>query len=196
MNDLRALALDVIQTCLPETRLTDHDAEVVARNKRFLLDLETGLVATFYDTLYAHGPTAAVFVEGERPAREDTLRVWWRRTVNGPLDDAYFAWMALVGVIHNRRGVQNPMMLSMLHLVTDAVHAAAMAELGPDEAEELRVALSHLASTVAAVISESYTSTYIGALQDLAGLNPKLTDRLLKIELKDLEAKGRLEIAS
>ena len=195
MGALRDLAADVLRTCLPETLLTEQDGKALGRNQRFLLDLEDTLVATFYDTLYAHAPTAAVFVEGERPEREETLRIWWRRTVNGPLDDTYFTWMALVGVIHNRRGVQNPMMLSMLNVVTNAVHVAAVAELGVEEAEELRVALSHLASTVSAVISESYTSTYIGALEDLAGLNPKLTDRLLKIELKELEAKGRAEIA-
>jgi hypothetical protein len=194
VSDLHGLATSVITTCLPQSRLTETDRTVIARHDQFLLGLEDQLVALFYDSLYDHGPTAAVFEEGERPAREETLRVWWRRTVSGPLDDAYFAWMALVGVIHIRRGVQNPMMLSMFHIVCDAVHEAALARGDAAEAEALRLALSHLASTASSVISDSYTSTYISALHDLAGLNPKLTERMLQISLKDLEAEARTQL--
>jgi hypothetical protein len=194
VSHLHELAASVIQTCLPESLLTDKDRAAIKRNEKLLLGLEDALVALFYDSLYAHGPTAAVFEDGERPQREQTLRDWWQRTVEGPLDNSYFAWMALVGVIHIRRGVQNPMMLSMFHLVLDAVHCEALKALTADEAEELRLALSHLASTAASVISDSYTETYIKALYDLAGLNPKLTDRMLQISIKDIEANGRAEL--
>jgi len=192
---LHELASSVIASCPPQVRLTAEDRQVIAAHQGFLAGLEDELVAAFYDTLYAHEPTSAVFEEGERPAREETLRGWWRRTVTGPLDDAYFAWMALVGVVHIRRGVRNPMMLSMFHVVTDAVHARARATLGDDEAERLRLAFSHLAATVSSVISDSYTETYIEALHDLAGLNPALSERMLHITVRDLEAQGRTQLA-
>lgn len=185
------LSAQIIDQLVPATLVTDDDRAVIAANRDFLLGLEDALVTTFYDTLYAHPATAAVFEEGERPAREQTLRDWWRRTVAAPLDEGYFAWMALVGVVHIRRGVQNPMMLSMFHLVSDVVHAEALAQLGPDAAEELRLAFSHLSSTVSSIISESYTKGYLAALQDLAGLDPKLTERMLHIELRELEANAR-----
>jgi len=193
-NQLHELAASVIANCLPQSLLTAEDREVITRNQAFLAGLEDQLIALFYDSLFAHAPTAAVFEEGERPQREETLRRWWQRTVGGPLDDSYFAWMALVGVIHIRRGVQNPMMLSMFHLITDAVHAEARSALGEDEAEKLRIALSHLASTASSVISDSYTETYIKALYDLAGLNPALSERMLHIAVRDIEAKGRAEL--
>ena len=135
---------------------------------------------------------AAVFALDERHAREETLRTWWQRTVTGPLDDRYWAWMGLVGVVHIRRGVRNPMMLSMMSHVEHAVQVEARAAGLPEaDREALRVAFSHLTATVAAVISESYTQSYISALQALGGLNPRLLANVLSIEVQAIEDAGR-----
>ena len=71
----------------PESRFREADARLIARYRDPLLALEGEVVKRFYDSLYAHPATSAVFVDGERPAREKTLIVWWRRTLEGPLDD-------------------------------------------------------------------------------------------------------------
>ncbi|PIE99882.1 MAG: globin domain protein, partial [Propionibacterium sp.] len=110
MHDIAYSAIDQIP---PSQRLRQEDREVIVRNKENLLALGPYIVKSFYDTLYDHPPTAAVFHAGERHDREGTLVNWWSRTVNGPLDDDYFAWMALVGLVHVMRNVTNPMMLVM-----------------------------------------------------------------------------------
>lgn len=189
--DINTLTDMILEQVVPESTLTEHDAKVIAQHRDFLLGLEDGLVQAFYDTLYAHGPTAAIFEDGERPAREQTLRDWWQRTVNGPLDQSYFRWMTLVGVVHIRRGVKNPMMVSIASVVTEHVRKKAAESLTPEDVDALTTAFSHLGSTVVALISESYTSSYIDALQDLAGLKPELTGRMLAIEVKKMEAEGR-----
>lgn len=191
MSNLDQFVHEILRDCLPQTAITDADRSTIAEHRDFLLGIEDALVQMFYDTLYAHGATAAVFIDGERPAREATLRDWWGRTVTTPLDDRYLTWMALVGVVHIRRKVTNPMMLTMFNLVAEFVHRAALAELGAERAERLRQAFSHLAATVTSVISESYTKGYLHALQNLAGLDPKLVDRMLLIEVRELEANGR-----
>ncbi len=88
----------------------------------------------FYDTLFAHPPTRAVFREGERPLREKTLRDWYLRTVAGPFNGQYFAWQALVGLVHVRRGVTNAMMASMWNWLTEQVAQRAHEALPPEEA--------------------------------------------------------------
>lgn len=191
MGQLETLAKDILNTCLPQVQVTASDRAVITANKDFLLGLEDELVALFYDTVYGYAPTAEVFHEGERPEREATLRDWWQRTVNSGVDDSYLEWMCLVGIIHIRRKVKNPMMISMFQLIVNAVHAKALAQLAPNVAEELRLAFSHVAATASALISDSYTKSYIGALENLAGLDPKLTARMLDIEVKELEAKAR-----
>lgn len=193
--DLRKLQAEIVGEMVPATLVNAHDASTIARHTEFLLGIEDDLVTGFYDALEDHAETAAVFHEGERPAREATLRDWWRRTVTGPLDERYWAWMGLVGVVHIRRGVRNPMMLSMMAFITDAVgEHARTAGLPAEEAAALHVAFTHLTATASAVISESYTQSYIGALQALGGLNPRLLATMLAIEIQAIEDAGRVEL--
>ena len=193
--DLDALQREILDEMVPSGRFDALDAAAIARHTDLLLAMEDDLVAGFYDRLEAHPPTAAIFAPGERPAREATLRGWWQRTVTGPLDDRYWAWMALVGVVHIRRGVRNPMMLSMITHVEDAVGTAATAEgLATEEADALRRAFGHLGQTVSAVIAEAYTQAYVGALQELAGLNPRLLANMLTIEIQAIEDTGRASL--
>lgn len=54
--------------------------------------------------------------------------------VRGPIDDNYWAWMSMVGLIHVIRRVTNPMMLSMTDFVAGYVsNNAHRLHLDPDE---------------------------------------------------------------
>lgn len=193
--DLNQLQAEILEEMVPEAVVNAHDADVLARHTEFLLGIEDALVQEFYDALEAHQPTAAVFDIGERPAREQTLREWWRRTVTGPLDEQYWAWMGLVGIVHIRRGVRNPMMLSMMALVERLVHREAVAAgLPPTAVAALDEAFAHVGATAAAVISESYTQAYVSSLQALGGLNPRLLATMLSIEILAIEDAGRAEL--
>lgn len=184
----------ILTSLVPSALPRPQDHEALERNRAWLLGLEDELVALFYDTLYAYPPTASVFVDGERAAREQTLRGWWQRTVGTQIDMEYFRWMAFVGIVHIKRGVTNPMMLSMLQVVSEHVVIRARAALGEAEAVSLQQAFARVGATVGAIISEAYTTGYVGALEDLAGLDPKLTARMLAMEVKRLEAEGRAQL--
>jgi hypothetical protein len=176
---------------VPQSAFPDADAAAIAEHHDYLLGIEDSLVEVFYDALYSHAVIEAVFEDGERPAREQTLRTWWRRSIDGPIDHQYMLWMTFVGVVHIRRRVKNPMMVSAMTVISDHVHQRARAELDADAVEKLQTAFSHLTTTIVSLISESFTQSYIGALRNLAGLDESLTARMLAIEVKDLEAKGR-----
>ena len=193
--NLDNLQAEIRAEMVPGSVLNAHDAATIAEQTEFLLGIEDRLVSSFYDAVFAHEPTAAVFALDERPHREATLRAWWRRTVDAPLDDGYWAWMGLVGVVHIRRGVRNPMMLSMMNHVEQEVGAAAVeAGLDPAVIDRLRSAFAHLTQTASAVISESYTQSYIGALQSLGGLQPRLLANMLSIEIQAIEDTGRASL--
>lgn len=192
--DLHSMVDGILTSLVPSALPRPQDHEALERNRDWLLGLEGELVALFYDTLYAYPPTATVFVDGERAAREETLRGWWQRTVGVPIDMEYFRWMAFVGIVHIKRGVTNPMMLSMLQVVSEHVVIRARASLGETEAVHLQQAFARIGATVGAIISEAYTTGYVGALEDLAGLDPKLTARMLAMEVKRLEAEGRAQM--
>ena len=183
MHDISVAALDQLP---PACRFTPQDAAVIRDHKEVLLGLEDQVIRAFYDTLYAHKPTAAVFVEGERPARELTLSHWWRRTVVGPLNDQYFDWMAMVGLVHVIRGVSNPMMLAMAEFtVTFVAEQAAHAGMGTAEAERLVQAFRRLALTVGAIITCGYDEAVVSALYNVAGMPEALLRRLRNQEIAE-----------
>ena len=189
--DLRELAPEIMSNMLPQSRLAAADQAVLDKNQAFLISMTEDLVLAFYNAAYGHPQTADIFVEGERTARESTLRDWWMRTVSKPIDDDYYRWMTLVGVVHIRRRVKNPMMLSMIGYVTETVSKRAQDELDMDDATELTQTLGRLQNVLGSLISDSYTQAFIGALESLAGLSPALTDRMLRLEIVKLEQEGR-----
>lgn len=197
--DVAASALGHIP---PDCRFGEEDAAAIHAHQEFLLGLEPHIVMSFYDTLYAYPPTAAVFVQGERPEREESLAQWWRKTVQGPLDDQYFSWMALVGLVHVARGVENPAMLAMgdhiverLAGVLDDLDAVVAAGIMPVEAERLLEAFRRLAMTIGAIITFGYTygnEEAVGAaLYDIAGMPERLVERLREQQIARAVARGR-----
>jgi hypothetical protein len=182
----------------PACRFRESDAQIIKYYQEPLMTLQAEVVKVFYDTLYDHQTTSAVFIEGERPARELTLSNWWRRTVLGPLDEEYFAWMAMVGLVHVARGVGNPMMLSMASFVTSFVtDKVAGMPLERAQAEALTEAFRRLSSTIGSVISFGYDRAYdravVTALNELAGMPESLFQRLRHQEVMSALAEARAD---
>jgi len=187
MSKILEIAREAPQQMPPQTRLRPEDAAVIARHKEVLLSWIPELVQGFYDARFAHTPTRKIFHEGERPAREKTLVDWWTHTVEGPLDENYFAWMAKVGLVHVVRGVENPMMLAMASFVTEFVERKSL-EAGLSEAEALGKAFRRLNMAVGAVITLGFDRYQALALYNVAGMEPALLERLTAEEARRLLA--------
>ncbi|GLV49047.1 hypothetical protein TJA_21500 [Thermus sp. LT1-2-5] len=150
-----------------------EDGKVLARYAPLMEGWTEDLVQGFYDTLFGHPATRKVFREGERPAREKTLRDWYLRTLRGPFNGQYFAWQALVGLVHVRRGVTNAMMAAMWNWLVEEVGRRARGHLSLEEARALEDAWRRLAFTVMALIAEEYLEAYLEALALAKGENPR-----------------------
>lgn len=174
------LAQSALEQMPPEDRFSQEDAEVLLRHRDLLASLGEELVQAFYNALFAHPTTRAVFREGERPKREETLRTWWRRTLEGPFDLDYWAWQARVGLIHLRRGVTNPMMLG---------HAAFVARFVGErvahvEEGRLAQAVSRLMATVSSLIAQGYNEVFVEAARSFTGQSRKLLERTVTLALE------------
>lgn len=192
MLDLQQLTVDIVSQMPPATRFRKEDAKRIQAHKEFLLSLEDKIVAGFYDTLYNHQQTSAIFVEGERPDREQTLRDWWQRTVNGPFDAEYWTWQTLVGLIHIKRQVKNPMMIAMWGWILSNLRTELSTQLSAEEVAQVMDSLERLAATVQSLTAESYLSNYIAALRESTGFNAELLQRMVSTEVDDLlKAAGR-----
>ena len=191
MSSLSELTHKIIDQMPPTTRFQAADAQLLTKHKELLLSLEPKLVAIFYDTLFAHATTRAIFTADERSAREDTLRHWWRRTIHGPFDETYWTWQALVGVVHVKRKVKNPMMISMWGLMLATIRKELAGHIAPEEIDELMDGMERLASTVQSLTAESYLEHYIAALREATGFNAELLDRMVATQVDDLLAAAK-----
>jgi hypothetical protein len=118
---LKGIARQAMEDMAQEARFRPEDHQVLLKHKDRLLALTDELVKAFYDTLFATPNTRKVFHEGERPEREKTLRDWWKRTIEGSVDEDYWVWQAYVGLIHVKREVTNPMMVGQAFLIENVV---------------------------------------------------------------------------
>ncbi len=181
MTVMNQIAKAAISQMPPKTRFTDEDGRLIQEHKELLMSLGGELVKDFYDTLFQHEPTRVVFREDERPEREASLAGFWGKTLNEPIDEDYFGWMALVGLIHVVRGVENPMMLAMSNFLTDFVEKkAATTDLDSEVKVRLVDAFRRFSSTISAIITYGYDSARVTALYDIAGMPESLLQRLTK----------------
>ncbi len=181
---------------IPEcVRFNDEDAQALLRNKDVLLTLEDGLVDGFYGAVYSYSITRAVFTDDERAAREQTLREWYRRTLNGPFDDAYWKWQTFVGLVHIKRKVNNAMVSGMWGWILTYLSSNALEHIEANEAKAVIKALHSLQAAVMALISESYQRNMFVAVDKASGIKEALLMRLVNIEIDGMLEDARSDSA-
>jgi len=180
------MARDIVAQMPPATRFNDEDARTLFAYRKVLLGFEPKLVQGFYDTVFAHPPTKAIFSDNERPAREQTLRTWWRRTIRGPFDDNYWEWQVLVGLIHVKRKVKNPMMIGMWGFVLTELNDELHNQLSTSEAKQVMDSFKRLAATTQSLTAESYLKNYLIALSEATAFPPNLLNRFVETQVDDL----------
>lgn len=181
--DFHEVAQRAIGDMPPQTRFRPEDAAAIKEHAELILPLAGEFVTGFYDTLFAHEPTRAVFEEDERAEREKTLTEFLAHAVNGPHNDEFFAWLAFVGPVHVVRRVSNPMMLAML----DYLVLFIMKKFhGHPKAEVITEAFIRFAATLGAIISYGYEVAWQEALQNVVGMPPALVQRMVHEEAQQM----------
>ena len=176
---LKEIARQAMEEIALEARFRPEDHQVLLKHKDKLLALTDDLVKTFYDTLFATPSTRKVFHEGERPAREKTLVDWWRKTVEGPVDEEYWAWQAYVGLLHVKRVVTNPVMMAQAFLIKNVVRRNV------NEPEVLEV-MNRLLGTVAAIIAYSYEKIQLLSIEETTGISQELIKTNVRVGVEKL----------
>jgi len=176
---LKEIARQAMEEIALEARFRPEDHQVLLKHKDRLLALTDDLVKTFYDSLFATPSTRKVFHEGERPAREKTLRDWWRKTVEGPVDEEYWAWQAYVGLLHVKRVVTNPMMMGQAFMIEDLVRTHL-------DDPEVAGAIRRLMATVAAIIAYGYEKAQLLSIEETTGISQELIKTNVRVGVEKL----------
>jgi hypothetical protein len=176
---LKEIARQAIEDMALEARFRPEDHQVLLKHKDKLLALTDELVKAFYDALFATPSTRKVFHEGERPAREKTLVDWWQKTVEGPVDEEYWAWQAYVGLIHVKRVVTNPMMMGQAFMIEDLVRTHL-------DDPEVAGAIRRLMATVAAIIAYGYEKAQLLSIEETTGISQELIKTNVRVGVEKL----------
>ncbi|WP_130875483.1 protoglobin domain-containing protein [[Pseudopropionibacterium] massiliense] len=188
METLHTIACEAADQIPPQRVLRDQDRDVIRRHRDWLLTLGPDVAEAFGDVLYSRLP------EGAGASRE-SLENWWGRTVNGPWDDDYLAWMALVGLVHVTRRITNPMMLAASdHVVQLVADAAVLSGIPDDDRRALLDAVGRVAGIVRVVIAWSHERAVSAALYEAAGMPEGLLARLRDQEVGAFLERARAEL--
>ncbi len=183
---LNEITQKILSELPKQTKLSNEDIEVLKKNKDFIFSLTDTIVKDFYDILFANEATKVIFKPGEREIREKSLAMWFTKTIDGNFDLDYWSWQTFVGILHVKRHVTNNMMIVMMGRITDILTSEAILNLPAEEVFAIKTAWTKLSTTVLALIAEAYHIFYMKAVSNVTGMNQKLLDNAVKVEIDNL----------
>lgn len=165
------------------TQFSEKDLAVLQQHSSLTSQWADEAVKLFYDTLFGYEPTAKVFRENERPAREKTLRDWYLQVVSGQLPADWWRRQWLIGLVHIPRKIINPFMFGAMSLLQQFFLEKCLQTMPPEEAKTVFLAFKRVTDITAGLISEGYFDNYIDAMESSAGFRRSLIERMMEVEL-------------
>lgn len=145
------------------------------------------IVQIFYDTVFSHNRTAAVFHAGERPDREKTLHNWYLALFQENDSPEYWKAQGRIGFAHIRRHINNEFMIGMASKVTDLFTQKSVQAFGVTEGLKVSLAFSRILKTVVGLTAENYDVMSQIAFSESTGAEPELINRLVQKSVKQVE---------
>ncbi len=187
----------VLQDLMVLTGFSEEDGRVLRETAHVTSQWAEEFAQAFYDLLFSYEPTARVFQEGERPAREASLKEWYDGVIHGNFTPEFWQQQWVVGLIHIARRVTNPYMLGMTSRVQQLFLHKCLEAFPPQQAEAVYGAFKRATDVVAGLVTEGYFQNYMLAMERVAGFRKKLIIRMLDMEIKRMldEAGVQLSIS-
>lgn len=173
-------------------RVSQEQAELIAEHAALLVGLAPDIAREFLATLYSEPDSASLLAETNRQALEESLISWWIRTVTGPIDQAYWTWIATIGLIHLSHHVPISTMLAMTDLAADYA-AGTLADQAMPEPQRttLVAALRRVSAMTGVIVGHAYEHAVSSALFEVAGMPEALLSRLRDQEIAQALALAR-----
>ncbi|MDD5391598.1 MAG: protoglobin domain-containing protein [Thiothrix sp.] len=189
--DLSTMTAEILSK-IPQAMIpTAADGDLIRRYQKFFKQHEEAVVKGFYDVAFSDASTKGHLNPAERPARENTLREWYKITTSGHFDNHYWTWQALVGIVHVKHNIPNSAMLSMWGWIINFLQTRLLEELPAAEALAAIQILQKVQATVCSLIVESFILTQQEAITRASGLKPAIQKRFIYIEIDSMLKQGR-----
>ena len=149
-----------LQSLIHLTGLSEHDRSVLQETAKHTQTWVDEFVQMFYDTIFAYPPTRGVFKEGERPEREQSMRIWYLQITSGEFDDQFWQKQRQIGLKHVNRGILNAFMLGMMDRTQQFFLDKCLSTFEPEKGIEVFKAFKRVTDVTAGLIAKGYQSPY------------------------------------
>lgn len=171
------------------------DGAILQQHQAFFEKHKATVIQGFYDFMYDQDATKQHLSNENRTTREALLSQWYEITMQGHFDQAYWAWQALVGIVHIKHKIPDSAVLGMWSWLIDNLNQALLAEKTTAEVAQIMSILHKVQATVCSVIIESAKLSQQEAIKRASGLNPAILNRFIEIEINELLKQGRAALA-
>jgi len=148
-----------IQSLIDLIQISDQDRLVLKNAADQTQPWAEEFVKMFYDILFENAHTRVVFREGERPAREETIRIWYLQVVSGEFDEQFWLAQWQVGKRHIERRIFNSYMLGMMHQTQRFFLEKCMATFEREQGLNVFNAFKRVTDIAAGIIVEGYLTS-------------------------------------
>lgn len=187
MSKIKQSFEEGLNTITTLTGLSQADFDLLRQATPQALQWGDDIVKMFYDTLFEYPRTAAVFEDGERPAREKTLAVWYQSLFEVNDVTQFLHNQARIGLLHIRRHVHNEYMVGMANKLRLLFAAKAVEAFGPEEGLNVSNAFSRVLDTVVGLTAEGYDVLSKSALAHATGVQETVIDKFIIRAVDDVE---------
>lgn len=187
MTDVKQRIAAGIETIKTLTGLSQADFDLLKKAAPEARQWGDEIMQEFYDTLYNHPRTAAVFYKNERVEREQTLIDWYHSLFESNDDSEFWINQTHIGLAHIRRHVHNQFMIGIAARMVIAFQKKAVKAFGVDHGLEVARAFQRVTNAVVGLTAEGYEELSNAAFSESTGAGSALIDRLIQQSIKDIE---------
>ncbi|MEN8241491.1 MAG: protoglobin domain-containing protein [Chloroflexota bacterium] len=188
MNDVKKRFMEGLDTIKTLTGVSQADFDLLKEAAPEANQWVDEVAKFFYDTLFAHPRTAAVFHDGERPAREKTLTAWYLALFSTANDDeAYWLEQGRIAFAHIRRHTNNEYMIGISSKLSEVFVKKTIAAFGAERGLEVSEAFNRILRTVVGLTAEGYDVMSQIAISEATGAGLELIDKLIQDSVDDVQ---------
>jgi hypothetical protein len=149
-----------LENLMSLTQFSAEDLQVLQESATHTALWSDQFAQSFYDSLYSYPTTKVMFHEGERPAREKTIRDWYLRITSGKLDDNFWNDQWDTGTHHIKRHVHNSYIVGMMNFTQQFFLERCLAEFSVEKGQKVYLSLKRTTDIALGLITEGYHTVY------------------------------------
>ena len=164
---------------------SEKDLQTLRLRKDLLKSWSNEIIDKFYEVLLKDNKARKILEKHNIDINKlkEANKRWYESIVAGEVDEFFFQYSFLVGLVHIYYGVDNHLMIFMADGLRREFLKKCLETFDEEEAFEVYQSFSKIVAAFVGMTVEGYIFMLKKALFDILGMKPELIERLLNMEL-------------